>query len=42
MEKLVRWLIKKFLPGMHLGKNPVRKGTKTNVDVTNPQIPTKI
>ncbi len=25
MERLVRWLIKTFLPGWHLSKNPVRK-----------------
>jgi hypothetical protein len=24
-EKIIRWLIEKFLPGYHLSKNPDRK-----------------
>lgn len=25
VEKFIRWLIKVFLPGMHLSKNPIHK-----------------
>lgn len=25
MKNLVKWLIKKFIPGYHLSKNPIRQ-----------------
>ena len=28
IEKLVRWLVKKYLPGIHVSRNPVRKQTR--------------
>jgi len=32
IEKLVRWLIEKFLDGYHLSRNPVRKKGGENAD----------
>ena len=29
MEKLIKWLVEKYLPGFHLSKNPVRKEKKS-------------
>ena len=34
MQSLIRWLMKRFMPGFHIAKNPVRKG---KVDETQPQ-----
>jgi len=31
MEKIIRWLIKKFLTGYHLHKNPPKKDSMKNV-----------
>jgi len=40
MTKIIRWLIKKFLPGYHLAKDPAKR--KAVAEITKREIPETI